>query len=113
MIHFRKYNRRFSRILKILFSVRENYYGEIVNANENYVIKSKMKDSTTKFYSYVSLYIVTKGQRLTLAVFPTKKGVPNVEYLRRFLKIIADMKVKITVLCLDRGFYSKDVFTFL
>lgn len=89
------------------------YYGEIVNANENYVIKSKMKDSTTKFYSYVSLYIVTKGQRLTLAVFPTKKGVPNVEYLRRFLKIIADMKVKITVLCLDRGFYSKDVFTFL
>jgi len=89
------------------------YYGEIVNANENYVIKSKMKDSTTKFYSYVSLYIVTKGQRLTLAVFPTKKGVPNVEYLRRFLKIITDMKVKITVLCLDRGFYSKDVFTFL
>jgi len=89
------------------------YYGEIVKANENYVIKSKMKDSTTKFYSYVSLYIITKGQRLTLAVFPTKKGVPNVEYIRRFLKIITDLKVKITVLCLDRGFYSKDVFAFL
>jgi putative transposase len=72
-----------------------------------------MKDSTTRFYSYVSLYIITKGQRLTLAVFPTKNGVSKVEYIRRFLKIIADLKVKITVLCLDRGFYSKDIFAVL
>jgi putative transposase len=64
---------------------KDPYYGEIVHANENDVIKSKMKDSTMKFFSYVSLYIVTKGQRLTLAVFPTKKGVPNVAYLRRSL----------------------------
>jgi len=89
------------------------YYGEIVEANQDYVIKSKMEDSTTKFYSYVSLSIITKGQRLTLAVFPTKKGVSKVEYLRRFLKIIVDLNVKITVLCLDRGFYSKEVFGFL
>ena len=89
------------------------YYGEIVEVNQDYVMRSKMKDSTTKFYSYVSLYIITKGQRLTLAVFPTKKGVSKVEYLRRFLKIITCLKVKITVLCLDRGFYSKDVFAFL
>jgi putative transposase len=46
------------------------YYGEIVGAYDAFVIKSKMKDSTTTFYSYVSLYITTKGQRLTLAVFP-------------------------------------------
>jgi putative transposase len=65
--------------------INDPYYGEIVNANENYVIKSKMEVSTTKFHSYFSLYIVTKGQRLTLAVFPTKKGVPNVGYLRRSL----------------------------
>ncbi len=31
------------------------YYGEIVDANKDYVVKSKMKDSTTTFYSYVSL----------------------------------------------------------
>ena len=46
------------------------YYGETIDANKDYVIKSKMKDSTTTFYSFVSLYITTKGQRLTLAVFP-------------------------------------------
>jgi putative transposase len=32
-------------------------------------------NSTTTFYSYVSLYITTKGQRLTIAVLPVKKGV--------------------------------------
>ena len=89
------------------------YYGEIVETNKDYVIKSKMKDSTTTFYSYVSLYIITKGQRLTIAVFPVKKGVSTVEYIRRFLAILKDLNAGITVLCLDRGFYSNAVFSFL
>jgi putative transposase len=89
------------------------YYGEIVDANKDYVIKSKMKDSTTTFYSYVSLYITTKGQRWTLTVLPVKKGVSKVEYIRKFLAFIDDAKVNIEVLCLDRGFYSNDVFSFL
>lgn len=89
------------------------YYGEIVDANKDYVLKSKMKDSTTTFYSYVSLYITTKGQRLTLAVFPVKNGVSKVEYIRKFLAFINDAKVTISVLCLDRGFYSNEVFSFL
>jgi putative transposase len=46
------------------------YYSEIVDANKDYVIKSKMKVPNKKFYSYVSLCITIKGQRLTLAVFP-------------------------------------------
>ena len=89
------------------------YYGEIIEANKDYVLKSKMKKSTTTFYSYVSLYITTKGQRQTLAVFPVKKGVSKVEYIRKFLAIISDAKVNIEVICLDRGFYSNDVFSFL
>ncbi|MFA5332712.1 MAG: hypothetical protein WC342_10070 [Methanoregula sp.] len=83
------------------------YYGEIVDVNKDYVIKSKMKASTTTFYSYVSFYITTKGQRLTLAVFPVKKGISKVEYIQKFLAIINDAKVNIGVLCLDRGFHSK------
>ena len=89
------------------------YYGEIIEANKDYVLNSKMKKSTTTFYSYVSLSITTKGQRQTLAVFPVKKGVSKVEYLRKFLAIINGAKVTITVLCLDRGFYSNEVFSFL
>jgi len=89
------------------------YYGEIVGTNDGFVIKSKMEDSTTTFYSYVSLYITTKGQRLTLALFPVKKGVSKVEYILKFLAIINDLDVNITVLCLDRGFYSNEVLSFL
>jgi putative transposase len=89
------------------------YYGETIEANKDYVLKSKMKKSTTTFYSYVSLYITTKGQRQTLAVFPVKKGVSKVEYIQKFLAIINDLDVNIAVLCLDRGFYSNDVFSFL
>jgi putative transposase len=89
------------------------YYGEIVGANEGFVIKSKMDDSTTTFYSYVSLYITTKGQRLTLGVFPVKKGVSKVAYIQKFLAIINDLDVNIAILCLDRGFYAIDVFSFL
>jgi putative transposase len=89
------------------------YYGEIIEANKDYVIKSKMEDSTTTFYSYVSLYITTKGQRLTLAVFPVKKGVSKVEYIRKCMTILNDHNVNIAVLCLDRGFYSNEVFSYL
>ncbi|NMC35274.1 MAG: hypothetical protein GYA36_22875 [Veillonellaceae bacterium] len=50
---------------------------------------------------------------MTLAVFPVKIGVSKVEYIRKFLDIINDAKVNITVLCPDRGFYSKEAFSFL
>jgi putative transposase len=89
------------------------YYGDIVDANDGYVIKSKMEDSTTTFYSYVSLYITSKGQRLTLTVLPVKTGVSKVEYIRKFLDVIKNLEVNIEVLCLDRGFYSIDVLSFL
>lgn len=89
------------------------YYGEIVETNKDYVLKSKMKKSTTTFYSYVSLYITTKGQRLTLAVLPVKKGGSKVEYIRKFLAFINDANVNVELLCLDRAFHSKEVFSFL
>lgn len=89
------------------------YYGTTVESNHDYVIKSRQKDSTTTFYSYISLSIITTGHRLTLAVFPVKCGVRKTEYLKKFLEIIRDLNLQITVLCLDRGFYSHDVFAFL
>jgi len=89
------------------------YYGTVVETNSDYVIKSRQKDSTTSFYSYISLYIITTGHRLTLAVLPVKRGIPKTEYLKTFLAIIHDLNLHIRVLCLDRGFYSHHVFAFL
>jgi len=72
-----------------------------------------MKDSTTTFHSYVSLYISIKAQRLTLAVFPVKMGVSKVEYIWKFLDFINDAKVNIEILCLDLCFHTKEVFSVL
>ncbi len=40
-------------------------------------------------------------------------GVSKVEYIRKFMKILTDHNVNIAVLCLDRGFYSNEVFSYL
>lgn len=89
------------------------YYGKTDDTNADYVIRSRPKKSTTDFYSYVSLYIIRKGERLTVAVFPLKKGVKMAEYVRKCVEIIRHLDVNVEVLCLDRGFYSKEVFAFL
>ncbi len=89
------------------------YYGEIDETNAGYVIRSQQKKSTTSFYSYVSLYTIRKGERLTLAVFPVEKGIKMVEYLRKCVEVIRKLNVNVEILCLDRGFYSKKVLLFL
>ena len=89
------------------------HYGKIDDTNADYVIRSRPKRSTTSFHSYVSLYVIQKGERLTLAVFPVKKGIKMVEYVRKCVETIRQMNVNVEVLCLDRGFYSKKVFAFL
>jgi len=43
------------------------YYGETIQANKDYVIHSQLKKSTTDFYSYVTVYVITKDRQMTLA----------------------------------------------
>lgn len=89
------------------------YYGKTDSSNEKYVIRSQAKKSTNSFYSYISLYITNKNERFTVSVLPVEKKKPMVEYLSYFLDLIKRLNFKIKVLCLDREFYSIDVFEFL
>ncbi len=89
------------------------YYGEIVKDNENYIIRNRLKKSTTEFYSYVTLYVITKDRQLTLAVFPVRQGGSKVGYLAKCLDVISELNLQIEVLCLDREFYAKKVISFL
>ena len=89
------------------------YYGKTDSSNEKYVIRSQAKKSTNSFYSYISLYITNKNERFTVSVLPVEKKKPMVEYLCYFLDLIKRLNFKIRVLCLDREFYSIDVFEFL
>jgi putative transposase len=89
------------------------YYGKIDLSNEKYVISEQAKKSTNSFYSYISLYITNKNERFTVSVLPVEKNKLMVEYLSYFIDLIKRLNLKIKVLCLDRGFYSIDVFEFL
>src|SRR5512139_570519 len=89
------------------------YYGKTDSSNENYVISGQAKKSTNSFYSYISLYITNKSERFTVSVLPVEKDKTVVEYLTDFLDLIKKLNLEIKVLCLDRGFYSIDVFEFL
>ncbi|HWR24810.1 MAG TPA: ISH3 family transposase [Methanosarcina sp.] len=89
------------------------YYGKIDLSNEKYVISGQAKKSTNSFYSYISLYITNKNERFTVSVLPVEKNKSMVEYLSYFIDLIKRLNFKIKVLCLDRGFYSIDVFEFL
>lgn len=89
------------------------YYGDTDSSNENYVIRSQAKKSTNSFYSYISLSIITKNNRFTVSVLPVEKNKTKVDYLRYFIDCIKKLNFKAKVLCLDREFYSVDVFEFL
>jgi len=89
------------------------YYGETDPSNENFVIRSQAKKSTNSFYSYVSLSIINKNERFTISVLPVEKDKTKVDYLIYFMDLIKKLNFKIKILCLDREFYSADVFEFL
>lgn len=89
------------------------YYGEIDTSNEKYVIRGQAKKSSNSFYSYVSLYIINNNERFTISVLPVEKGKSKVYYLSYFIDLIRSLNFGIKILCLDREFYSIDVFEFL
>lgn len=89
------------------------YYGKTVEENETYIIRNKLKKSTTEFYSYITLYVTTRNHQFTLAVFPIRQGLSKVHYLAQCLDVIKKLGLQIEVICLDREFYSKKVFSFL
>lgn len=89
------------------------YYGEANETNKDYIIRNRLKKSTTEFYSYITLYVITKDRQLTLAVFPVRQGLSKVFYLAQCLDVISDLGLHIEVLCLDREFYAKKVISFL
>jgi len=89
------------------------YYGNIDDSNKDHIIRSKAKKSTNSFYSYISLYIIDKRQRFTISVLPVSNKIRKEEYLDYFISLIDQMGLGIEVLCLDREFYSREVFDFL
>jgi len=89
------------------------YYGKETPKNKDYIVRSKQKKSTNDFYGYATLYIINKHKQLTLSILPMNPGLSSAYYVAYFLDVIHSLNLKIEVLCLDRGFYSKKVIKIL
>lgn len=107
--HVRKKHRITGKV-DIAVDVNEiSYYGK---DNSLFVIGGKHKDGTNKFYKAISLCIVSKGKRYTLAVMPICFFDMTVKLLEQLVQT-AGKYVEIRYLFLDRGFLSIDIINML
>lgn len=89
------------------------YYENQTEENSEYIVRSQKKKSTNDFYGYATLYIINKNLQLTLSILPMHPDYSSAYYVANFLDVIKSLNLKIEVLCLDRGFYSKKVIKLL
>lgn len=89
------------------------YYGIINQLNQDYVVGDRPKKSTTTFYRYITLYLVERDRKITLAALPVKKTVSQLQYVKQLIDTINQTGLKIKILLLDRGFYSSEIFSYL
>ncbi len=83
------------------------YYANQSKENSEYIVRSQKKKSTNDFYGYATLYIINKNRQLTLSILPMYPEFSSAYYVAYFLDVITSLNLKIQVICLDRGFYSK------
>ena len=89
------------------------YYGDIDEKNEGYIIKAQRKKSTYKFYTYATLSVVTKNEKLVLGVLPVQKGHGVEEYVGKLVESLERHQIKPKVIYLDGGFYGRPVMKLL
>ena len=87
----------------------ELYYGD---RNDPMVVGTKPQKGTSKAYRFATLTIVEKDCRLTIRALPVNENTSKHEVVADLVNY-AKQRIEIGVLCIDRGFYSVDVFTTL
>jgi hypothetical protein len=90
----------------------EPFYGKSL-ALEAYTCRSKAKAGTTRFFRLISLYVIYRQMRLTLAVAFVLPGDKTDAIVVRLLQRIRALQIRIDVLYLDRGFCSGPVIAYL
>lgn len=89
------------------------YYGKPDNGEKPYIYRSQARSGTCSFYAYATLYVLTKGKRITLAVRGVRLLDTNVAIITYLLAELDALKINIKTLYLDRGFFSISVVRWL
>jgi putative transposase len=88
------------------------YYGK-PDRDEDRVYVGQEKASTNHHYAYASVYLVYKGRRFTLAVMDVRHDTPSDEIVRTLLRLARQVVPAISLVLVDRGFYSVAVIRYL
>jgi hypothetical protein len=88
------------------------YHGRpMVDLSE--VFRGKAKDGTSHFHAYATAYVNYRGQRYTLALTYVERGEKMEAVLKRLLARLSKLGVGVSMLLLDRGFWSVAVIRYL
>jgi hypothetical protein len=82
------------------------YHGTVDETHQGEVCRSKAKSGTTHFFTYATAYAVVRGRRYTLAMCRVRAKQRMDHVLRTLLARLVTLGMRITLLLLDRGFYS-------
>jgi putative transposase len=81
--------------------------------NDSDVRRSYASSGTTHFFSYATAYVIWKGNRYTLALVRVLAEDNMLDVLKKLNAALKEIGVKISVLLLDRAFYSVKVIRYL
>jgi len=89
------------------------YHGTVAKEHQDEVRRSKAKSGTSHFFVYATAYVILNGNRYTLAMIRVKSSDSMLEVIKTLLKLLKKERFKISLLLLDRGFYSVKVIRYL
>ncbi len=90
----------------------EPFYGKTKGLLE-YTCGSRAKAGTTHFFRIITLYVMVRQMRLTVAVVFVRPEDETVEIVKRLLERSKALDIQIDVLYLDRGFCNSQVIAHL
>lgn len=93
--------------------VRVPYHGTVRSQHEQEVCRSKATAGTTHFFTYATAYVILRGRRYTLAIARVRKGDRMDSVLKSLMRRLQTLGVKVSLLLVDRGFYSVRVTRYL
>ena len=85
------------------------YHGSVAEEHQQELCQGKAKQGTTHFFTYATAYAVVGGKRYTLALCRVKAKMTMDQVLERLFGYLDRWGIQVSVLLLDRGFYSVKV----
>jgi hypothetical protein len=88
------------------------YYGK-PDPRDDMVYKGQKKAGTHHHHAYATAYLVRKGRRFTLAMIAVRHSTPWDEIVKTLLRMARKLVPAISLVLVDRGFYSVAVVRYL